>query len=311
MNARYDYSLIIPVYNSEKTLKELFFRIKTVFVNLPGTYEIIFIDDYSTDNSYKILNEIYTTEQDIKILRLSRNFGQHNALMCGFNQAQGKYIITLDDDLQHPPEEIPNLIRAIENDPYCDVIIGKPIKKEHSFFRNLVSFLGNCINSYIYSKPIDIKMGSFRIIRKEIINELIEIKIPNPTIGPLILSITKNIKNIPMIHLSREKGHSQYSLKRIIKISFDNLTYNSILPLKIIGTFGVLIALFSFVYGTYLIIKYFLTGCSLIGWTSLIVVNLFLFGVTIATIGMISIYLIQIINATNGSKQYIIKERKM
>lgn len=311
MTEKFIFSIIIPVYNSETTLWELYSRIKNVFLKIASPYEIIFIDDFSTDNSYTVLKEIHEKDTNVRIIRLSRNFGQHNALMCGFNHAQGNYVITLDDDLQHPPEEIPKLIDAIENDSNCDVIIGRPIKKEHTLIRNFASFWGNCVNSYIYSKPMHLKMGSFRILKKEIIDELIDIKIPNPTIGPLILSITKNIKNIPIIHMSRKSGSSQYSIKRIIKIIFDNLTYNSILPLKVVGFFGFFIALLSTLYGFYLIIKYFTYGTSLIGWTSLIVVNLFLFGVTISTIGLISIYLIQIINATNGSKQYIIKEKKL
>jgi glycosyltransferase involved in cell wall biosynthesis len=156
-----EYSVVIPVYNSENTLVELTERIKNLFCRLEKEYEIILVDDCSRDSSWKVMKKIRENDKNIKIIHLLRNFGQHNAIVCGFNHATGKYVITLDDDFQHPPEEIPKLIDKI-NEGYF-VVYGKYIEKKHSKVENFLSKEFQHLIHFILNIPNDIYLSSFVI----------------------------------------------------------------------------------------------------------------------------------------------------
>jgi polyisoprenyl-phosphate glycosyltransferase len=309
MKQKTKYSIIIPVYNSAKSLNELITRIHKVFLDITSNYEIILIDDCSTDSSWNIIKKLHQQDKKVKIIQLMKNFGQHNALMCGFNYAKGKYIITMDDDLQHPPEEIPKLIEAIKKYSSYDVIIGKFVNKNHNILRNLLTKSANILNSYFYHKPTDLQMNSFRIIKSKIIKQLIRNKNPNPTIGPFLLATTLNIKNIILKHNSRKYGTTTYSLSRFIKIALDNILHNSTLPLRIVSLFGIIVSFISIALGIYfLYLKIFLSN-PIAGWTSLVVLILFLSGITLLSLGFIGEYLIRIIQLISYQEQFLIRQK--
>ena len=165
MDDRVRFSVVIPVYNSESSLDELLYRLLPVFKAVSVGFEIIFVDDGSKDRSWQKLKELRNKHKHVKIIQLMRNFGQHNALVCGFHFANGDYIITLDDDLQIPPEEIPKLISKIEEG--YDIVYGKYLSKKHSKFRNI----GSLLIQAVYKKVFDVHndLSAFRIIKKEVI----------------------------------------------------------------------------------------------------------------------------------------------
>jgi glycosyltransferase involved in cell wall biosynthesis len=307
MNDTVEVSVVIPVYNSEKSLNELLDRLSKVLDENTESYEVIFIDDGSKDNSWKLLEDLHSLYKNTRIIQLMKNFGQHNALMCGFNCARGEYIVTMDDDLQHPPEEIPKMLEAIKSDVNYDVIIGRPIEKKHSLYRNALSWAGNYLNVYFYDKPYDLRMGAFRVIRRSVINEIIKYKLPNPSIGPLLLVVTLRIKNITVDHKPRLYGSSTYTIGKLIKMSFDNIIHNSSLPLKIVSFFGIFISFLSFGLGLYYMYKRFFYGIPVVGWTTLLVSNLFLFGVVLFSFGIIGEYILRIVQTTQNNPQYTIR----
>ena len=151
-----EISVVIPVYNSENTLEELYSRLTKSLRKLGRAYEIILVDDFSVDGSYKMMETLHAADEHVKIIRLLRNFGQHNALMCGFHFVSGRIVITMDDDLQHPPEEISTLLQAYDNED-ADGILGKPYDKKHSTIRNFGSWSVGKMNEIIFQKPIDRK----------------------------------------------------------------------------------------------------------------------------------------------------------
>lgn len=305
-----EVSVVIPVYNSEKSLNELYDRLLKVLEENAKHYEIIFIDDGSRDNSWEILEKLNYSNKNVRIIQLMKNFGQHNALMCGFNYAKGEYIITMDDDLQHPPEEIPKMLEAIKSDSNYDVIIGKPVEKKHSLYRNFLSWAANYLNVYFYNKPYDLKMGAFRIIKRNIINEIINYKLPNPTIGPLLLVLTSRIENVIVEHKPRSYGSSNYTFRKIVKISFDTVVHNSSLPLKLVSLLGFAVSLLSFGLGLYYLYRKIVYGIPVIGWTTLLVSNLFLFGIVLLSFGIMGEYILRIVRTTQNNPQYTVRIEK-
>jgi len=306
------YSVCIPVYNSQKSLEELFDRIKKTFKKITSQYEVIFVDDGSQDKSWQVLKKIKVKYKNVKIIKFTRNFGQHNALFCAFKYTQGKYIITLDDDLQKPPEEILKLINALKENPQVDGVLGVPKKRKDNILRKWGSLLIDLTNSIIFKKPLHLKPSSFRLIKKQIINKILKANQnnPNPVVGPLLFQTTLNLINIKVKHDKRKYGKSQYSLTKIINLSLSNIINFSTLPLKIVSIMGLLTSLFSFSLGVYFILRKALMGVGPQGWTSLLVINLFFFGIVLLSMGIIGEYLIRIIKQTSQSPTYIIKMKK-
>jgi undecaprenyl-phosphate 4-deoxy-4-formamido-L-arabinose transferase len=230
------YSIIIPVYNSESTLKEVYNRIKNVFDKLGLDYEVIMVNDGSKDNSWQEMTKIYNgNSSKVKIIQLSRNFGQHNALMCGFRYSQGDYIITIDDDLQNPPEEIPKLIEKINSENF-DVGYGIYKEKKHSFLRNI----GSKLIMFLYKSIFKVKgnLTGFRIIKKEIIKQIIKYENNFVFIDGLIAFTTKNIGYVEVLHNPRKTGKSGYTISKLLNLSFNLITNFSIFPLQLASFIG-------------------------------------------------------------------------
>lgn len=301
-----DYSVVIAVYNSENTLEELCERIANVFKAISGNYEIIMVDDGSKDNSWGKMEELHKEASRIKIIKLMRNFGQHNAIMCGFHFVHGEYVITIDDDLQNPPEEIPKLIDAMKKGKY-DVVYGEYIKKKHSFFRNI----GSSIVQFVYKKVFGVKRGisAFRIIKREIIQDMIKYDKNYVFIDGIIALYTINIGHVNVTHHDRERGKSGYSLKKLLKLSLNMITNFSIFPLQLASLLGFVFAIFGFSIALFYFFRKVVYGIPVPGYTSLIVVITIFAGVQLITLGIIGEYIGRIHLNLNKNPQYIIKNR--
>lgn len=208
-------SAVIPVYNSEIYLDELYAELSSVLDGIANIYEIILVDDGSRDNSYDKMLELYHKNSNIKIIRLDSNFGQQNALICGFHFASGDYVVTLDDDLQHPPKEIIKLLNKIQEG--YDIVYGIPFKKHHPFYRNLGTRLTDYLFYKICSKPKEIKVSSFRIMKKSLVRKITEDKTSFVYLSAITFKNTKNVANITVTHNSRKYGKSNYNFFKLIK----------------------------------------------------------------------------------------------
>lgn len=218
-------STVIPVYNSRDSLEELYFRLSTALKKISSKYEIIMVDDGSSDNSYGKMMELHHKDNRVKVIQLRGNYGQQNALMCGFHYAKGEYVVTLDDDLQHMPEEIEKLMDKL--DEGYDVVYGIAGKKRHSFYRNLGSKITNYLFDKICSKPKNIRVSSFRVIRRDIVREIIKKDSSFVYISAIILKITNNIGNIRINHDTRKYGSSNYNFVKLLKLFFKLYVYYS------------------------------------------------------------------------------------
>lgn len=303
------YSVVVPVYNSEPTLEELYSRVKNVFENtLNETFEMVLVDDSSHDGSFNKMAELSARDSRIISVQLAQNFGQHNALLCGFSHAGGEYIITIDDDLQHPPEEIPKLIKAMEENEGMDVVIGKYETKKHSLIRNIGSRVINGIARHTNEKTSHLDMTSFRLIKRFVIDYLLEINIRTPRIGYLITAITDKIMNVTVQHDERKYGSSQYTFRRLVNDFKVEVLSNTVLPLIIVRNIGIALFFISLIMAAVYLIKYFVADIDVEGWTTLVILLLLFFGVTLFSIGIIGEYLMRIIGEAKKIPNYF--ERK-
>lgn len=305
-----DYSVVIPVYNSEKTLDELYERIKDTFSLITENYEIILVDDCSTDESWGKLKYLHEKDKRVKVIHLLRNFGQNGAIICGLNHCNGNRIVTLDDDLQHPPEEIPKLIGKM-NEGYT-IVYGKYQIKRHSRFENFLSGIFQIFYHEILDIPKNIYISSFTIYDHRVVKNAISIKSSHPFIPALIRKSTHKNKmgNVEVIHNERKLGRSNYSLLKYFKFSLDLLINYSSVPLFVVGIIGTMISILSIFYGMTIIIRKLMSpDYGIMGWNSLMVAITLLSGTILMSIAIIGEYLRRILEEISYEKQYIIEEK--
>lgn len=228
-------SIIIPVYNSEKSIANL---IEKLSIDLKSIdYEVVMVNDGSRDNSEKVCLELASKYKNISFISLRRNFGEFNAVMCGLNHAQGEFAVMIDDDFQNPPTEIIKLLNEAERGNF-DVVYSQYAQKKHSSFRNIGSWLVNRLNDYLIGKPKDLYLSSFKLIKKEVIEEIIKYTGPYPYIDALIFRITNNIGKVFVEHQERKEGKSGYTLKKLISLFLNVLFGYSQLPIRFLWACG-------------------------------------------------------------------------
>jgi polyisoprenyl-phosphate glycosyltransferase len=312
MSENIEYTIVIPVYNGEKTLNELYIRLKKILSEITEKYEIIYVDDCSQDNSWKILQELHAVDKRNKAIHFIRNFGQHNATLCGFYYAQGNYVITLDDDLQHPPEEIPKLIKKAQEGFF--VVYGRYIPQNARLFENFLSRIFQRLIHRILQIPDAIFLSSFAIYKKEVIKNMILIKSSYPFLFGLMMKSTSinRISNVDVDHVQRKAGESNYNLIKYFKYSL-NLIFNySSWPLLFVAFLGLIVSIFSLSFGFWIIIQKMLDpGYGIMGWNSLMVAISFLGGVILISMGIIGEYLRRILTETSHGQQYVIAEMEL
>lgn len=223
MNRR--ISVVVPVYNSSRTIEQLVERLSKVFEGLAADFEIIMVDDGSLDNSFSVMEKIYKSRENIKIVKLDGNYGQQNAIICGLAAVEKELAVTIDDDLQYPPEEIEKLLKKLEEG--YEVVYGIPKDKKHSRVRNIGTRMTDLLFRVLYNKPKDIKISSFRIIKADVVKEIVLSKEAFVYISALTFKITRNIANVSVLHNPREIGKSNYNLYKLLRLYLKIFIYYS------------------------------------------------------------------------------------
>ena len=299
------FSIVVPVYNAEKTLRELYNRVNETFVKMNKSFEMIFVNDCSKDHSLDELNKLKEIYDNITIIELSRNAGQQNALISGFQYCSGDFIVTIDDDLQNPPEEIPKLYSKIQEG--YDAVFGEYHKKEDKLYKNIGSKFFRSFNHKIFKLDRDLKFSSFRLIKRDIIDQIKESQTPFPYISGMILEVTDNVINTYVDHVPRKLGRSGYNLAKLVNLSFNLLINYSSIPLRFFSYIGLLISLISFCIGIFFIIKKILGGQPPTGWTSLVVLISFYNTIILLIFFILGEYISRILKEVSKHKAYKIK----
>jgi len=302
-----ELSVVVPCYDSTNTIEELNERlIKTIkLIDVP--YEIIYVNDCSKDNTISILRKIVEENQHVIALDLMYNVGQFKALICGLQESKGKYVVTMDDDLQHPPEEIKKLYNVMIIDSNVDAVIGKYLIKRHSFFRNMGSKFVQTIQRIMFKKPKDLYTSSFRCLNRKLVETILGYKTMYPLIGCLILKSTDRILNVDVHHDERKGGRSNYNLLRLIKTTMDYIFNFSSLPLKYISISGITIFFISVAVAISYLLRFLFGYITIPGWTTVIIMINIYSGLILLSIGIIGEYLIRILNEVNGNPNYVIR----
>lgn len=298
-------SVIIPVYNSENTIelvcKKILDSLKNEF-----NFEIILVNDYSKDDSLSRCKSLFERNNNIILLNLSKNFGQHNAILAGLSFASGENIVFLDDDLQTPPEEIKKLILKLEEG--YDVVFANYKQKKHSKLKNIGSKINDLMSNILLKKPKKLQMTSYFIIKKFLANEILKYTGPYPYLGGLILRSTNNIGILNIDHKEREFGKTNYNFIKLFRLWLNGYTNFSIKPLRISFILGISMSAIGFILAIIFIIRKIMNPSISIGWTSIIVVLFVFFGLQLLLTGMIGEYIGRVFLTLNKQPQYVIKD---
>ena len=301
----YDFSVVIPVFNSELALEQLFQDLTTVFTSLQKKAQYIFVDDGSSDKSWEELKKLKEQgSENVIIVRLSKNYGQSNATFCGLELAEGEYVITIDDDSQHPPQEIPKLINAINVGGY-DIVYGGYGKKEHSCIRNVGSKLIRKSIARFIDRPTT--TTSFRIIKNEVVKKILVHKSNFIFIDELIYWYTDSINYVMTEHRKRKFAKSGYTPGKLWGLLTNLIIFYTNFPMKLM-IYGGLV--FSIVFLTS--IFGFLIGKVVndvpLGYTTIIVTIMFGTSIILLSLGVIGEYISRLYSFQNKKPPFIIKD---
>ena len=206
------YSVVVPVYNSEHTLQELYTRLEKVFREvIKEEFELILVDDGSKDRSFEVMQELRAKDNRVRIIQMARNFGQNPALLCGFAHVKGDFVVTMDDDLQHQPEELPKMINVMRERDDVDAIIASYEGRQHGFIRKLGTKFSVWATSKMLGKDPDLQITSYRLIRRFLVDAMVKTNTYLPQIGNLLVLTSNRIINVPVQHAARVYGKSAYS----------------------------------------------------------------------------------------------------
>jgi glycosyltransferase involved in cell wall biosynthesis len=296
-------SAVIPVYCGAGTVGQLVESLGAL--DISGGHEIILVNDGSPDNSLQVCRQLIATcPVPLTVVQLTRNFGEHNAVMAGLSQARGSWVITMDDDLQNPPSEILRLLEFAQRSGK-DAIYAHYIKKQHSIWRNIGSRFANFIAGLVLDKPKGLYLSSFRCLSAFLVRQLVTYKGPFPYIDGLILQTTQNIDHILVKHLPRVQGHSGYTFRRLLRLWTSLFVNFSILPLHISTITGIVFSLFGGLAGIWVVLESFISHTPR-GWGSLMVAILLLSGVQLVILGIVGEYLGRIYLTVNNKPQFVI-----
>jgi undecaprenyl-phosphate 4-deoxy-4-formamido-L-arabinose transferase len=267
-----------------------------------GGWEIILVSDGSPDDTADVIRRELAGHERVLLVELNRNYGQHNAIMCGFSIARGEFVFTIDDDLQSPPEMLERLWQALGEH---DVVYGVPARRQHKNYRNLGSSLINLYYRFIFKRRN--RISSLRLLRRFIVNQLIAYQGTFVFIDGLIPWSTDRITTVEVEHRVRAHGKGGYSLRRLIRLSFNLFTNFTIFPLHLATFLGLTCALGSFGVGLYYLLKKFLWDIPVSGFTSTIVAITFLSGVQLLSLGIIGEYVGRLHILSNSKPQYHVR----
>ena len=301
----YSIGIVIPVYNGALTIGNL---IDKLIALLPyKNKKIVLVNDGSTDNSHEVcLKKVEQYPHIVTYLSLSKNFGEHNAVMAGLNYADTDYVVVMDDDFQNPPDEVEKLINTTIDGGY-DVIYSYYEEKKHTFFRNIGSKFNDIVATFLLDKPPNLYLSSFKCMNRFMVNEVIKYKGPFPYIDGLILRVTRNIGKVMVRHEERQINRSNYTLRKLIHLWLNMFINFSITPLRISTVLGLFMAFFGVVMSIYILIDRIFHSNTPLGWASLMVAVITFSGVQLFIIGLIGEYLGRLFLTENMTPQYVIR----
>ena len=299
-------SVVIPVYNSDIILPDLIRRIHDTLENISNCFEVVLVNDNSRDNSWEVIYKISNENDWVRGINLMRNYGQHNALLCGIRAAKNEIIVTMDDDLQHPPEEIPRLVAKL--DEGFDVVYGTPEKEQHGFVRDLASRLTKIAMQNAMGIETARNVCAFRAFNTHLRDAFANYRSSFISIDVLLTWGTTRFASIPVRHCERFAGSSNYTFRKLITHALNMITGFSALPLKFASVIGILFAIFGTGVLIYVILNYLTYGGSVPGFSFLASMIAIVSGAQLFALGIIGEYLARMHFRMMERTQYLVRE---
>lgn len=284
-------SIVVPVYRSESILPKLVAVVATEMkaLGLEGQFELILVNDASPDNSWDVILELATANPWVKGVGLRRNFGQHNATMAGLNLSSGCYVVIMDDDLQHPPSAIAELLSALKEG--YDVCYTNYRNRKHALWKKVGSRFNDWVATRLLSKPTGLYLSSFKAMRREVVNEIVRYDGPYPYIDGLILDVTRSIATIDIEHQERESGAGNYNLINSVSLWLKMATSFSVFPLRVVSFLGITLSFLSMLMLVAVVVGKLMYPDIQAGWASVVTTILFIGGIQTLCLGMIGEYM--------------------
>jgi undecaprenyl-phosphate 4-deoxy-4-formamido-L-arabinose transferase len=300
-------SVVVPVFNSEATLEPLVERLRGALASRYDL-EVVLVNDGSADGSADACRRLAGRYPWVRFVGLSRNFGEHTAVMAGLRYATGDCAVVIDDDFQNPPEEVAALVEKLREG--YDVVFSRYAAKHHSAFRNFGSWLNNAVASVLLDKDRGLYLSSFKAINRFLIDELRRYDGPYPYVDGLILRVTRNVGVQDTAHRPRAQGRSNYTLTRLVRLWLNMFTSFSILPLRVASLLGLAFALAGLVLAVVFALERLANPDLPVGWASLAVIVLVVAGVQLFALGMIGEYLGRLYLKDNGRPMFVARETR-
>ena len=294
-------TIVVPVYRGAATvglLVDALSRLHPV-----GGMEVILVNDGSPDNSAEVCRALLgTTDMPVVYVEHTRNFGEHNAVMSGLRLARGAYVITLDDDLQNPPEEVVKLYDHARNGGW-DVVYTRYASKKHAVWRNLGSSFANQVADWLLDKPKGLYLSSFRCMSHMVVQSVTAYHGPYPYVDGLIMQVTQRIDSVEVLHLPRAEGRSNYTITRLVRLWLNLATSFSLAPLRMAIFAGIGMAMLGTIGAVATIVEALATHATPSGWASTMTVLLLVAGVQSIILGVMGEYLGRTFLSANGKPQ--------
>jgi undecaprenyl-phosphate 4-deoxy-4-formamido-L-arabinose transferase len=303
-----DVSVVIPVYNEEENLPALHRRLRETLEKTGKRYEIIFVDDGSFDRTTSIIAAFIEENPRIRLIEFNRNYGQHAAVFAGFEHSRGRVVVTLDADLQNPPEEIPKLLDKIEEG--YNIVGGVRMDRRDSALRKIPSWV---VNRFV-SRATGVTMRDYgcmlRAYRRSVVDQIVRCNEISSFIPTLANSFASSVTEVEVAHAERRRGKSKYNLKRLLKLNFDLVTGFSLFPIQLISALGILIALIGVGFGVFLLAMRLIHGpeWAVQGVFTLFALLFVFMGVQFLAMGLIGEYIGRIYSEVRNRPRYVIKK---
>jgi len=299
-------SVVVPIYNEAGSIHELYERLTASISQISPNYELLFIDDGSTDNSLGLLKDLKNSDKNVRIIKFTRNFGQQSAVLAGFRHCKGDIIVQLDADLQNPPEEIPILIQKL-NEGF-DLVSGIRKKRQDSFLRKICSSFLIFLISKLMGKKIDLDISSFRVMNRGVVKKINECKDKSRFLSALVSWLGVSSAQVEVEHAKRHHGETKYRIGKLLQLSMDLVTGFSRFPLRMVTYLGFFGATIGFMLMIFLLFQRYVRGVMYDGFTVLSALFSLFAGVQLLSIGILGEYIGRIYSQVQDRPDYVIEE---
>jgi len=284
-----EVSIVVPTYRGAESLTELVDRLASTMGERKLTHEVVIVNDASPDNTWEILRKLSESYPELVAIDLLHNHGQARATICGLAHARGSFVATMDDDLQHPPEELPKLIDVLESNPALDAVVGT-WPRDEGLLRNIGSRVHSMIDRIAYGTPRGFHHTAYRLMRRPVVDAIVEHGTRTPVMSPLLRQVTSQIANVPVAHHGRAHGDSNFRFGHGFVTVFTNLFQASTLPLRILSRFGLAAAALATALGLVLVGRWVAGANPPPGWLSSFTAVVFFGGASLFGLGLLGEY---------------------